>query len=50
MATNTTKTKKVYAEPSLTYYGNVTDVTQQPVKPKTIGIIDDFQVPGVTNP
>ena len=44
-------TKKKWEAPTVATFGDVTVLTQQtPVKLKTLGLADDFMVPGISDP
>ena len=42
-------TKKLWETPELVVFGAVEELTQQ-VKLKTLGSVDDFGVPGISDP
>ena len=41
--------KKIWLTPELIKYGDVEELTQES-KYKKLGSVDDFQVPGISNP
>ena len=42
--------KELWVTPKLTQYGTVEDITQQTVKSKKLGSMDDFGISGISNP
>jgi hypothetical protein len=43
------ETKKAWSAPVVTIYGDVEQLTQDPVKPKQPGSSDDFAVAGISD-
>ena len=42
--------KRVWQKPQLTKHGSVEEITLQTIKPKQLGVIDDFGVPAIEDP
>ena len=50
MNVNNVSQKELWITPKLTQYGTVEAITQQTVKLKKLGTIDDFGINGISNP